>query len=246
MKIKKFEIVERCLFLKEDKCLIVGDLHLGYEDSLKSDGMLIPRTQMEETKKIFKKIFKKTGEVKQIILLGDVKHHFKFILKQEKDDFLNLIEFLERYILKDGKIIITKGNHDKNLKHIVDNYDSVELVNYFIIRDILFFHGDLFSLSCINFHIFDKNIKTIVKGHFHPAISLSDSSKKENYKCFLYGKFLEKDTIILPSFFPLIEGLDIFKHNQLNQKELLKCKAYVISNNKIFKFNLEELKSKRT
>jgi len=40
MKIKQFEIVNRCLYWKEKKALIIGDLHLGYEDSLKESGAI--------------------------------------------------------------------------------------------------------------------------------------------------------------------------------------------------------------
>ena len=34
MKIADFEIVDRCLFLAKEKILVVGDLHLGYEEYL--------------------------------------------------------------------------------------------------------------------------------------------------------------------------------------------------------------------
>jgi len=192
MKIKQFEIVNRCLYWKEKKALIIGDLHLGYEDSLKESGAAIPRSQMKETFEILGNVFNKTGKVKKIILLGDVKHHFKGILKQEREEFLNLVNFLEKNLIEGGEIIITKGNHDNILKPLVENYKNVKLENYLIIEDVLFFHGDFFSLSCVNFHLFDNKIKTVVKAHFHPAIELREGSKKEKYKCFVFSKNLKK------------------------------------------------------
>mgnify|MGYP001574584138 CR=1 FL=1 len=43
----------------------------------------------------------------------------------------------------------------------------------------------------------------------HPAISIAKNVKKEIYKCFLVGKYKDKEIVILPSFFPLIEGADV-------------------------------------
>lgn len=243
MKIESFEIVDRCLFWKSEKILVVGDLHLGYEGALKESGVSLPLEQTKQTKELFEKIFRKTGKVSKIILLGDVKHYFGKVLKQERDDFVNLIYFFRKYLLKNGKIIITKGNHDSILEPIVKNYPEVELVNYLIEKDVLFFHGDLKSLTSVNFHLFDRKVNLVVKGHFHPAIVLTDGSKKEKYKCFVYGEFIRKKTIILPSFFPLIEGKNILDEDSyIYGKEVLRSNIYVIGDfDKIYKMNVKDL-----
>ena len=243
MKIAKFEIIDRCLFWKEEKVLIVGDLHLGYESSINEEGVVIPKNQMKENYEIFRQIFKESGKVKKIILLGDVKHYFGRVLEGETNDFVNLVYFFREFLLKDGKVIITKGNHDNILEKIVEHYKDVELVPYLIEEDVLFLHGDAKSLSLVGFNLFDKKIRLIVKGHFHPAVYLSDGSKKEKYKCFVYGSFSKKKTIIVPSFFPLIEGSDIFGHDQLNKKSLEESNFYVIGDfNKIYKIRGTSLK----
>ena len=46
-------------------------------------------------------------------------------------------------------------------------------------------------------------------GHMHPAISIRKHAKEEKYKCFLVGKWKGKAIVILPSFFPLVEGSDV-------------------------------------
>ena len=75
MKIERFEAIDRCLYWKEKETLIVGDLHLGYEENLNESGISIPKSQLEETINIFKRIFleiKKNGwKIKEIILLGN-------------------------------------------------------------------------------------------------------------------------------------------------------------------------------
>lgn len=244
MKIAKFEIVDRCLFWKEKKTLIVGDLHLGYESSINEEGVVIPKNQMNENYELFRKIFKKTGKVKKIILLGDVKHYFGKVLEGESNDFVNLVYFFREFLLKDGKIVITKGNHDNILDSVVEHYKDVELVPYLVEEGVLFFHGDLKSLTWVGFNLFDKKIKLIVKGHFHPAVVLTDGSKKEKYKAFVYGSFNKKKTIIVPSFFPLVEGSDIFGHDQLNKKNLEESSFYVIGDfDKIYKIKGKSLKN---
>lgn len=219
-KIKKFGIVDRCLvYTAKDgrKILVVGDLHLGYENYLMEKGWSFPKTQWEETKDIFERIFKKIEKVDEIILLGDVKHHFGGILREEFSDFHKLIDLLRSRLKSFGKIIITKGNHDSILEPIVRNYDVVELKEVYVVDDVLFFHGDNSRTKKMfkqNLSLFDEKIKEIVLGHYHPAVTLEEKggAKKEKYKCFLFGNSKKYgDMIFVPSFFPLVEGSDYKK-----------------------------------
>jgi putative SbcD/Mre11-related phosphoesterase len=222
VKIKQFEVVDRCLFWKEKKILIVGDLHLGYEDNLASRGFAVPRSQFMQTKEIFEKIFNKIGKVDKILLLGDVKHVFGKIMKQEFFDFEQLITLFTENLIERGEIIITKGNHDTILENISRKYEKITLCDKYIIGKTLFLHGDSKSVrenyECIK----DKKIKLIVVGHFHPAYILKDknSVKQEKFKCFLYGFSSEyqKEVIFTPSFFPLIEGSDIIQELEIYEK----------------------------
>jgi len=222
VKIKQFEVVDRCLFWKEKRILIVGDLHLGYEDNLASRGFAVPRSQFSQTKEIIERIFNKIGKVEKIILLGDVKHVFGKIMKQEFFDFEQLIELLNKNLIKKGQIIITKGNHDTILETISKKHENIELCNKYIIEKTLFLHGDSKSVR-ENYEIIkDKKINLIVVGHFHPAYMLKDknSVKQEKFKCFLYGFSSEyqKEVVFVPSFFPLIEGSDIIQELEIYEK----------------------------
>ncbi len=232
MKIYDFEVIDRCLFLKKEKILIVGDLHLGYEDSLASKGFAVPRSQFIQTKEILERIFKKIGKVKKIILLGDVKHVFGKIMKQEFFDFEQLIRLFNENLIKKGEIIITKGNHDTILEPISKKYENITLYDQYILDNTLFFHGDTQSVKKNYKSIKDKKIKLIVIGHFHPAYILKDknSVKQEKFKCFLYGFSSEykKEIIFVPSFFPLIEGSDIIQELEIYEKGM---KAILIDGN---------------
>jgi hypothetical protein len=228
MKISKFEIIDKSLFWRKEKTLIIGDLHLGYEQLLQEHGYYIPKSQNKETLNDLKEILKQTGKCNEIILLGDVKHYFSGILKAEWNDFFELIHLLKENLNPKGKIIITKGNHDSILEHLVyqieeknpqSSTSEIQLHDYYIKKSILFIHGDYKTLKKISKIRSKSSFSMMIMGHFHPAIMLKDKLKikQERYKCFLYGKSspLKLETIILPSFFPLIEGTDILSKDSL-------------------------------
>lgn len=217
MKIKQFEIIDRCLFWKEKEMLVIGDLHLGYEGALNENGIAIPKSQVEETKVILTNIFKKTGKVKEIVLLGDLKHYFSRILRQEFNDLKEIIIFLKENLKESGKIIVIKGNHDKILTPITSLFNYITIKDFYLVDNVEFFHGDLLEFKSVRPFSFDKNIDLLILGHFHPAITLREGAKQEKYKCFLegYSKELDKKIIIVPSFFPLIEGSDIIQDIKL-------------------------------
>jgi len=231
MKIERFEAIDRCLYWKEKQTLVVGDLHLGYEENLNESGISIPKSQLKETIEIFERIFRvlkeKDWKIKEIVLLGDVKHYFSGILRQEFGDFKKVINLFEKNIEQNGKIFVVKGNHDNILEPITREYKNIELKEYYNIEDILFLHGHQLNMEKLNLKIVDKKNKLLVMGHFHTAISLIEGAKNEKFKCFLYGKLdlVKKYVIAMPSFFPLIEGSDILTEFDV---DLSNFKVYIL------------------
>ncbi|HVY01285.1 MAG TPA: metallophosphoesterase [Candidatus Nanoarchaeia archaeon] len=191
----KFLIIKQ----KEKEILVVGDLHLGFESALNQAGIFINRYIFEEVEKSFDELFEFKDKFNEIVLLGDIKHTFGSILKEERQQFEKIIEKLEK---RTEKLIITKGNHDVLINYLPKK-DNLEIKDYYLSEEIAFLHGDRdFDL------IKDKKIKTIVIGHLHPAIVLRDGVKSEKYKCFLEGKYKDKNFIICPSFISSNEGTD--------------------------------------
>ena len=221
--VNNLELIDLALRYKEN--LILTDFHIGYEESLNKQGILVPRFQLEETLKRLERIFSK-ARVNRIIINGDLKHEFGEISRQEWRDTLKLLDFLSENC---NEIILIKGNHDTILDTIAEKR-SIKIVDKFVIGDILIIHGD--KLVDI-----DKSIKTIIIGHEHPAISLKES-RVEKYKCFLLGKYKDRVLIVQPSFNPVLEGTDIRKEHLLSpylQQDLSNFEVFIVGD-KMYNF----------
>lgn len=220
----KIDFVGKCLLLNEDneRTLAIGDLHLGYEGAMRSSGVMIPVKLFEKSIADFDKIIAETGELDNIVILGDLKHEFGFILD---DEWKYIVKFIEYVKTKCKKLVVIEGNHDVILFPLLKKM-GIEGVDLFVWKDVVFTHGDK-EYDEMN----SDKINYWVLGHGHPAISLYDGNKKEKYKCFLSGKYKNKKVIIVPSFFPLIEGTDAREFDMKFAWEfnLGRFKAYVVS-----------------
>ncbi|MBN1792419.1 metallophosphoesterase [Candidatus Woesearchaeota archaeon] len=203
---KGARIIGLTLFLEKEKVLVLGDVHVGYEEALNKQGVLIPRFQMKEIFSHLKKVFLEV-KPRKIILLGDLKHEFGTISRQEWKDTLMLLDFL----LKESEVILIRGNHDKILgpiagKRGVEVKDSYSLGKYF------FCHGDQLFSKDEDY----KKAKIVIIGHEHPAISIRDGARVERYKCFLSGRYGLKKLVVLPSMNLVTEGTDVLAEKTLS------------------------------
>lgn len=238
---KNREFIGKALYLKKQKILVIGDMHLGHEFTYRESGSQIPATQLEDTKKdlqaIFKTLKKERKQIKKVIFIGDIKHFFSYE-RGEKNIILEVLLLVGKNVDRD-KIIILKGNHEK-IAEVADK----KLLPYFIEDDIIFIHGDE-SIK----EAFNSKIKTIVMGHLHPAITLIDEQtvKTEKYKCFLVGRYKFKEVIILPSFLPTVEGTSTNlyltnTHCFIPKRSLMNFNVQAIGNKEILDFGkLKEL-----
>jgi len=197
---KKYIFVGKTIFFPKEKIVCVGDLHLGYESALRKRGLDVPLNQFNEMEKelsaTLDNIKARFGKIEEIVFLGDVKHHFGY-MGEERDEMLKLIRFLRKYVENENRIIFIRGNHEKNEK-------NQKFIDYYIIKDIAFVHGNKEFLE-----VYSKDINLVVMGHLHPTVILSDKMKikREKYKCFLVGKHKKKEFVILPSFLSITEGV---------------------------------------
>jgi len=197
------EIIDSGLYIKEKKILIISDLHIGYEECLHQNGLLIPKLNYKEIKKRIGKIIDLTGEKKiTIIINGDLKHEFGKINKDEWSKIKDMLDFLK----KKGKVRLIKGNHDVLLDKIA-NKKGLKIKNYIKTGNILITHGDK-----IPGLLKKKNsIKTIIMSHEHPAVVLKHGIRKEKFRCFLKGKWKSKNLIVIPAFNWLFPGSDLLE-----------------------------------
>jgi len=200
----EIEAVGKSLWIKKKKILIVADFHIGYEEVLIKQGILVPKEMFQEMKKEILELLKLKPQT--IVINGDLKHEFGEISRQEWQETLEILDLL----LKHSTVVLIRGNHDTILEPIARKR-HVEVRNFLIIDDIAILHGHKIFIECV-----DKNIKTLIIGHDHPAVSIHDGIKQEKFKCFLLGKYKNKNIIVMPSFFSLNEGSDIKKDKLLS------------------------------
>ena len=232
----EYEFIDKALFFPEKGFLVIGDLHIGYNEILRQSGILVPERQVKDIIKdlenIFKSVKDKGKEVKKIIFIGDIKHAFYFE-QNEVNEFREIIEFLGE-ILPQENIILIRGNHDT-----IDYTFEGNMKLYHIEEDIVFIHGDK-EIS----EIFDKKIKTIIMGHLHPCLILESGVKKEAYKCFLEGVHRNKKVIVLPSFLDFAEGTPVNNYGEdyvesfsiIPKSAILDFEIRAIGKNKIYNF----------
>ena len=220
MKISKdLEILGLGLKYKDN--LILTDLHIGIEEALNKQGLLIPRFQFKEIKEALEKLLSKI-KFSKIIINGDLKHEFGTISKQEWRNTLKILELLEKY----AKIILIKGNHDKILEPIAEK-KNIEIVDYYKVDDVLIAHGD---------KIIKQKASTIIIGHEHPTISFKERPN-EKFKCYLKGKYKDSTLIVQPSFSLVTQGSDIMQEKLLSPylKDVSDFEIFVVED-KIYNF----------
>jgi uncharacterized protein len=226
------ELVDLGIFT--NNTLIVTDFHIGYEESLNKRGVMVPRFQFEEVMKRLEKMFfkLKKHKVERIIVNGDLKHEFGAISDQEWRHTLQLLDYFRKYC---KEIILIKGNHDTILDPIAEKRNVKVLDNYLIepstikndsikkstIKDdinkiinkkslknnILVLHGDSIPSKKLL-----KGVSTIIIGHEHPAVSVSEGPRVELFKAFLIGKWKKYNLIVEPSFNLVTEGTDVLRN----------------------------------
>lgn len=236
-KTPEYIFIDKSLFFPEKGILVIGDLHIGYEDALVESGILIPERQVKEVieniERLIKEINKRGYGLKKIIFLGDIKHMFGYEWR-EKAGFNKIIDFLEKYVAKEN-IIPIKGNHD------TIDYSYGNMRNYYLDGSIAFIHGhESFP------EIYDKGINIVISGHLHPSVIIQEDPgvKKETYKCFLEGKSKGKMFIVLPSFLDFYEGTPVNYYSEdfvesfsiIPRKDILKFRIHVVGEDKVYDF----------
>lgn len=123
------ELIDLAIYT--NKTLIVTDFHIGYEEALNKQGLMVPRFQFQEIMKRLEKIFSrlKNKKVERIIVNGDLKHEFGTISEQEWRHTLRLLDYFGQYC---KEIILIKGNHDTILG-LIAKKRNFKVLDYFVI-----------------------------------------------------------------------------------------------------------------
>lgn len=223
------EIKGKALWLKKQKTLIIADLHIGYEEAIINEGILVPKSTFSEMKKEILELLKLKPKI--VVINGDLKHEFGQISKQEWQETLEILDLL----LKKSDVILIKGNHDTILEPIAKK-KKLKVVNFYIVDNIAILHGHKILLDK---EIYARKIKTIIIGHEHPAVSIKEGVKNELYKCFLKGSWHGKNLVVMPSFFSVYEGSDVKRERLLSpfldERKIRDFEVFVLGD-KVYKF----------
>jgi putative SbcD/Mre11-related phosphoesterase len=205
------------------KILAIADLHLGIEHELYNTGITIA-PQAEKFQKEIEKLIK-TTKADKLVILGDLKHKVPGISFRELKELPKLVDFLKERV----HVVLVCGNHDVGLKEISEGIE-VHGSRGFSIGPYGFFHGHAWPgkrlLKCD--HLFTAHIHPVVEFvddlgfRFVEKVWMKGEIKKRNlrekYKIkksdkFEFGKM---DTIIFPSFNPIISGVPLNSKRKKN------------------------------
>ena len=210
----ELHLVDLALYLPERRTLTIADLHLGFEDALHQEGVLLPRQHLAGIHQRLQKIFQTLDitpaqPLERLIVNGDLRHQFGPLSHQESKESFALLQWL---VKRTRRLTLIKGNHDGDLSRLTHRFSSIEIKTSHQEQNCFFIHGDK-----IPDEIPDE-IEWIVIGHEHPAISLRDSvtHRFETYKCFLVGTYGDKKLLVQPSFNLLVAGTDLTKEAVLS------------------------------
>lgn len=196
------------LFLKDHRALVLTDLHIGYESSLKEKGIYIPQNSYPYIRSIIHSLLESTG-ARTLIMLGDVKHEFGKPSAQEWVEVKDLLQFLSDMGIE---VHVVRGNHDNYIISILNRMGVPLHDPFMVLGDILLLHGH----KVVEI---PDGVRAILMGHEHPAVSSRDlSGSRYKFKCFLAGHLGKRRLVVLPSISPLSLGVGI---NETPREELL-------------------------
>ncbi|MCI4371737.1 MAG: metallophosphoesterase [Thermoplasmata archaeon] len=185
------------LFLRDERTLVISDLHLGFEGALAEQGVSIPRFQRRVILERLGKLLDRVN-AERVVIAGDFKHEFSKNLVDEWVEVKQVLRFLKERVTP----VLVRGNHDNYLATITGDlalplHDRADIGGYTIV------HG----------HEEVTTLHPIVMGHEHPAVKLKDElGATVSVPAFLVTERL----IVLPAFSPLALGVDVSSYPYLS------------------------------
>lgn len=206
-------LVDTGLYHLRRRTLVLADLHLGYEEAMRGQGVMLPQTHFTSLLARLRAVFASLEvswhtPLEVLILNGDLRHTFGPL---NVGEWRELNAFFEHIGPFARRLVVVQGNHDPALNVFATRYPGVSLHAQFQTSGWLYAHGDkLPDLSLDPTHL--------AIGHEHPALSLRDpvTGRQERFKVFLQSRFQGRALWVLPSCNALIHGTDLTKECALS------------------------------
>ncbi|MEM2088404.1 MAG: metallophosphoesterase family protein [Thermoproteota archaeon] len=178
--------------------LVITDTHIGYEGEIRLKGIKLPSL----TKIILSHVLglaEKTS-ARRLLILGDLKHT---VYGPRGLEWRDVPAFMNRIIEKFEWVGVIPGNHDGDLYAVLP--DKVELTDPdgIVVNGVLFTHGHKKLDTILERKRREGNtVKTVIVGHFHPAVELADDlGYRYILPVWVRGLLGEKTEILLmPAF----------------------------------------------
>jgi len=185
------------LFLRDERVLVISDLHLGFEGALAEQGVSIPRFQRKVILERLGAMLDRT-RAEKVVVAGDFKHEFSKNLVDEWVEVKQVLRFLRDRVSP----VLVRGNHDNYLATILGDLGLT-------LQD----RADLGGHTIVHGHEDVSTLAPIVMGHEHPAVKLRD----ELGAVVSVPAFLVTDRlVVLPAFSPLALGVDVSSYPYLS------------------------------
>lgn len=185
------------LFLRDERTLVISDLHLGFEGALAEQGVSIPRFQRKVILERLATMLDRS-KAERIVIAGDFKHEFSRNLVDEWVEVKQVLRFLKDRVTP----VLVRGNHDNYLATILGDLNLT-----------LHPRADVGGHTIVHGHEEVSTLHPIIMGHEHPAVKLKDDlGATVSVPAFLVSERL----VVLPAFSPLALGVDVAAYPYLS------------------------------
>lgn len=187
---------------ENNRCLVVTDIHIGFEQKFRSSGVRI-HSNVEMMISELESLIKETSAT-DLIINGDLKSGVDRILESEWENVPKFLTSLSKLC----RVHIIPGNHDGGLVHLLPTNVVLEDINGLLLDDTLILHGHTRPLEKFS------DCRRLVIGHAHPIFKRKGSplSGKPVWaflkiqKKLIFREMLETNSetllevIVMPSF----------------------------------------------
>lgn len=172
---------EKAIYYKNEKVLILADVHLGKTGHFRNAGIPVPpELAYVDLETIDGLLNDKSLDIEKLIVLGDLSHAKLNFDWRVFEDWRNKNKRIQ--------IQLIKGNHDILSDNIYKSLD-IEIFKIAALNKFILVHN----------HRDEENINGFYKicGHIHPAVRISGKARQAmTLPCFYFGESVG----ILPAF----------------------------------------------
>lgn len=233
------------LLEKPVKTLAVADLHLGFEEELRSKGIKVPLQSPKIIQELSNLISQ--TEAKKLVVVGDLKHAVPGPSLLEFEIIPRLLKPLKKVC---DEIVVVPGNHDGKIGKVLHGTAEVKPAKGFVVEEerVGFTHGHVKP---------DKSVlqmDVVVMGHLHPVLKIGtgvaaarmgvwlklkgDRRKAAEvlYKQEAGNLEGEITLLVMPSFNKILQGRSVteLSESTIVRGPLLRTRAFNLSEADVF------------